>query len=139
MVRDAAERFPLGGRAERDTRLEAGDVLDGIIDIINYVPAPRSLELEPEKINRLLGTDISKEQMVDYLTLVLRNPTYVGKDIFGRDRIDKIMVGLGDYDRRFSDAYTVKKEADVAQEHLDDALREVYGDDLVVYRIRVCR
>ena len=47
--------------------LEAGDVLDGTIDIINYVPEAKNLPLEPEKINRLLGTDISKDQMVDYL------------------------------------------------------------------------
>jgi len=47
--------------------LEAGDVLDGTIDIINYVPEAKTLPLEPEKINRLLGTDISKEQMVQYL------------------------------------------------------------------------
>ena len=47
--------------------LEAGDVLDGTIDVINYVPQPKTLPLEPEKINRLLGTNISKEQMVDYL------------------------------------------------------------------------
>ena len=47
--------------------LECGDVMDGIIDIINYVPAPRSLELEPEKINRLLGTQISEADMVSYL------------------------------------------------------------------------
>ena len=47
--------------------LECGDVMDGIIDIINYVPAPRSLELEPEKINRLLGTQISDTDMVSYL------------------------------------------------------------------------
>ena len=47
--------------------LEAGDVLDGTIDIINYVPEARSLPLEPEKINRLLGTDISREMMVEYL------------------------------------------------------------------------
>ena len=47
--------------------LECGDVMDGIIDIINYVPSPKELELEPEKINRLLGTDISEEDMVRYL------------------------------------------------------------------------
>ena len=50
--------------------LEAGDVLDGIIDIINYVPEAKTLPLEPEKINRLLGTDISKEEMVRYLELL---------------------------------------------------------------------
>ena len=47
--------------------LGAGDVLDGTIDIINYVPQPRTLPLEPEKINRLLGTNISQEDMVSYL------------------------------------------------------------------------
>ncbi len=47
--------------------LNAGDVLDGIIDVINYVPQPKTLPLEPEKVNRLLGTDLSKEQMVEYL------------------------------------------------------------------------
>ena len=48
-------------------QLECGDVMDGIIDIINYVPAPKTLELEPEKINRLLGTEISEADMVSYL------------------------------------------------------------------------
>ena len=47
--------------------LQCGDVMDGIIDIINYVPDPKSLELEPEKINRLLGTNISEADMVSYL------------------------------------------------------------------------
>ena len=47
--------------------LGAGDVLDGIIDIINYVPQPKTLELEPEKINKLLGTNISEADMVSYL------------------------------------------------------------------------
>ena len=47
--------------------LECGDVLDGTIDIINYVPQPKDLPLEVDKINRLLGTEISKEDMVKYL------------------------------------------------------------------------
>ncbi len=47
--------------------LNCGDVLDGTIDIINYVPQPKTIPLEPEKINALLGTEISKEQMVAYL------------------------------------------------------------------------
>ena len=50
--------------------LEAGDVMDGIIDIINYVPEAKTLPLEPEKINRLLGTEISKEDMIKYLNLL---------------------------------------------------------------------
>ncbi len=50
--------------------LGCGDVLDGIIDVVNYVPQPKTMELEPEKINRLLGTDISTEEMVKYLNLL---------------------------------------------------------------------
>ena len=50
--------------------LECGDVMDGIIDIINYVPAPKTVALEVEKINKLLGTDISREEMVKYLNLL---------------------------------------------------------------------
>ena len=47
--------------------LGAGEVMDGMIDILNYIPAPHTVELEPDRINSLLGTDISREDMVDYL------------------------------------------------------------------------
>ena len=50
--------------------LQCGEVLNGTIDIINYVPQPKVLPLEVDKINRLLGTDISKEEMVKYLNLL---------------------------------------------------------------------
>ena len=50
--------------------LQCGDVLDGIIDIVNYVPQPKTLPLEVDKINRLLGTEISREDMVRYLKLL---------------------------------------------------------------------
>ena len=47
--------------------LGAGEVVDGVIDILNYVPQPRVLKLEPEKINALLGTDVAAEEMVRIL------------------------------------------------------------------------
>ncbi len=47
--------------------LDAGDVLDGVIDVLNYVPENVDLPLEPEKINKLLGTKISTEDMKEYL------------------------------------------------------------------------
>ena len=50
--------------------LSCGDVMDGIIDIINYVPQPKTLPLTPDKINALLGTNISKEDMISYLSLL---------------------------------------------------------------------
>ena len=50
--------------------LECGDVLGGTIDIINYVPEEKILPLEVEKVNKLLGTEISREQMIKYLNLL---------------------------------------------------------------------
>ena len=50
--------------------LACGDVMDGMIDIINYVPAPKTVALECDKINALLGTEISREEMVKYLNLL---------------------------------------------------------------------
>ena len=50
--------------------LQCGDVLGGTIDVINYVPEAKTLPLECDKINKLLGTDISKADMVKYLNLL---------------------------------------------------------------------
>ena len=50
--------------------LGCGDVLGGTIDILNHIPEEKRLPLEPEKINKLLGTDISKEEMIHYLDLL---------------------------------------------------------------------
>ena len=47
--------------------LGAGEVMDGMIDVLNYVPQPVTVKLEPERINALLGTDISREDMIEYL------------------------------------------------------------------------
>ncbi len=43
--------------------LGAGEVLDGVIDILNYVPQPTLLKVEPDKINALLGTDVAENVM----------------------------------------------------------------------------
>lgn len=47
--------------------LGAGEVMDGVIDVLNYVPETVELPLEPERINALLGTNISREDMIEYL------------------------------------------------------------------------
>ena len=65
---DPMNTYPAVQRAcELVELLGAGEVVDGIIDILNYVPQPRVLVLEPEKINALLGTDIPKDEMVTIL------------------------------------------------------------------------
>ena len=65
---DSLNTLPAVNRAcELVELLGAGEVVDGVIDILNYVPNPTVLKLEPEKINALLGTDVSREEMVSIL------------------------------------------------------------------------
>ncbi len=65
---DIMNTLPAVNRAcELVELLGAGEVLDGVIDILNYVPHPTVLKLEPEKINALLGTDVPADEMVRIL------------------------------------------------------------------------
>jgi len=47
--------------------LGAGEVLDGVIDVVAVAPKEVRLPLEPERINALLGTDIDRDFMVRVL------------------------------------------------------------------------
>lgn len=48
-------------------QLQCGEVLDGIIDVLNYVPEPVTIEMDVTKINDLLQTNLSAENICAYL------------------------------------------------------------------------
>lgn len=50
--------------------LGAGEVVGGMVDIYSKVKEPVRVTLEPDRINALLGTRLSKEEMVRYLEKV---------------------------------------------------------------------
>ena len=61
---DILNTLPAVNRAcELVEMLGAGEVLDGTIDILNFVPQPKQLKLRADKINALLGTDIDAAGM----------------------------------------------------------------------------
>ncbi len=65
---DPLNTLPAVNRAcELVEMLGAGAVVDGVIDILNNVPQPTVLKLEPDKINALLGTDVPEDDMVNIL------------------------------------------------------------------------
>jgi len=65
---DILNTLPAVNRAcELVEMLGAGEVVDGVIDILNYVPQPTQLKLRADKINELLGTEVSEEEMIRIL------------------------------------------------------------------------
>ena len=61
---DILNTLPAVNRAcELVEMLGAGEVLDGTIDILNFVPQPKQLKLRADKINALLGPDIDAAEM----------------------------------------------------------------------------
>ncbi len=47
--------------------LGAGEVVGGMVDVCSEVRQPSRVAFDPEKINALLGTSLSKEEMLEYL------------------------------------------------------------------------
>ena len=47
--------------------LGAGEVVGGMVDVCSETREPSRVKFEPEKINKLLGTSLTKEAMIDYL------------------------------------------------------------------------
>ena len=47
--------------------LGAGEVVGGMVDVCSETREPSRVKFEPEKINKLLGTSLTKEEIIDYL------------------------------------------------------------------------
>ncbi len=68
---DPMNTLPAVNRAcELVELLGAGEVVDGVIDILNNVPQPWTVTMDPERVNALLGTDIKAADMYQLLERV---------------------------------------------------------------------
>ena len=68
---DPLNTLPAVNRAcELVELLGAGEVIDGVIDVLNHVPQPRTITMDPARVNALLGTDIDAVDMYQYLERV---------------------------------------------------------------------
>jgi phenylalanyl-tRNA synthetase beta chain len=50
--------------------LGAGEVVGGMVDVCNETREPSRVTFEPERINKLLGTNLTKDEMLGYLARV---------------------------------------------------------------------
>ena len=86
----------------------------------------------------MLATGISMGMQLtsDFFQIALRDPEVMGKDIFGRGRIEKIVDKTMELDDYFNLAFSDHVEAEMYQEEMDRLLREIWKDDLLPFQER---
>lgn len=76
------------------------------------------------------GLQSGRQQILDMMSLVLRDADIMGKDTFGKDRLLKVVKGIGEYIDMYQPAWQRSDDTDYYQKMLDKALAEAYGDGL---------
>lgn len=76
------------------------------------------------------GLRSGRQQILDMVSLVLRDPDIVGKNTFGKDRLLKVVKGVGEYIDAYEKAWTKDDETDYYRAKLDAALADAYGEEL---------
>ena len=73
------------------------------------------------------GLQSGRQQIMDMMSLVLRDSDIMGKDTFGKDRLCKVVKGIGEKIDYYQPAWEKCDDADYYQKQMDDELREAYG------------
>lgn len=76
------------------------------------------------------GLQMGRQQILDMMSIVLNDPDIMGKDTFGKDRLLKVVKGVGDYIDVFQKAWERDDETDYYRAKLDERLAAIYGDGL---------
>ena len=80
-----------------------------------------------------MGEHIGIQKIWDYLCIVLHDPDVMGKDTFGKARLEKIYRAMKKLLDEYHVAFTADKEADYYQEKMDALLREIWGDETLSF------
>ena len=76
------------------------------------------------------GLQSGRQQILDMMSVVLNDPKTMGKDVFGRERLLKVVKEIGERIDYYQPAWSKSDEADYYQVKLDERLAQIYGDKL---------
>ena len=76
------------------------------------------------------GLQCGRQQIMDMMSLVLRDADIMGKDTFGKERLLKVVKGIGEYIDTYHKAWIKDDETDYYRAKLDEDLAQAYGDGL---------
>ena len=76
------------------------------------------------------GLKSGRQQIIDCVSLALRDQEIMGKDTFGKDRLLKVVNGVGKYIDLYPKAWEKDDETDYYRAKLDEALADAYGEKL---------
>lgn len=76
------------------------------------------------------GVKTGRQQIIDMVSLVLRDADIMGKDTFGKDRLLKVVKGIGDYLDYYFPAFEKTDETDYYRAKLDAGLVDAYGEGM---------
>ena len=77
------------------------------------------------------GLQSGRQQIIDMLCLVLHDPEVMGKDTFGRERLNKVVAAIGKYIDEYHLAFVRADETDYYREKLDEALANAFNDESI--------
>ena len=72
------------------------------------------------------GLQCGRQQILDMMSLVLRDPEIMGKDTFGKERLCKVVKGISDKIDYFQPAWEKTDETDYYQAKMDAELEDAY-------------
>ena len=76
------------------------------------------------------GEQTGRQVVLDMMVLALRDPEIMGKDIFGKDRLLKVVKGIEKYMDIFDQAFQATDETDYYRAKLDAALADAFGEGM---------
>lgn len=90
--------------------------------------------LERQKVERKAhfdaGLQMGRQQILDMVSIVLNDPDIMGKDTFGKERLLRVIKGIGDYIDVFQKAWERDDETDYYRSKMDELMARIYGDDM---------